>query len=658
MGLTYEEGMLQDEEALRTCLNKVSFELKVSQHSNHELQTDNDKSLSKIQELMAKIEDLELIKTSLRNELRDLKMRELQLSSDFADLEEENVFLQKQIMQLKQTQVDFESIKYENKQLTETVEELNHEVEAIDKLKAIFEKNLSEAFDMLQKEREEKCHLKKELDQRISSDSVNALQALASLGLNSFKSTEANNQFDEDMYQEEDENPALKKIETDIATSQVTELSRKENTKENALMGDLFSEIHVTEVRKLEHGIEKLEKEKENLEKSLEQSNQNIANLKNETSEKVSQLETSLESLNKSYTGFSETSEDLQSLTNDYSSYESAINQIHCLKQELNKTLSISNKDLLQPDMDIMVRRLETEVEDKSDMVKELSSVLQSTCDILKHLSKDLSHLYCSMCSIRSEVPSKKLLEFERSRINLSLENEQPVQDSPYIACRKLCDFVATQVGNMNQVMERIVEAEREKQLNDPQIECMVELKGKNSDLKSMLLTKKDQIATLRSVLKSNKNTAETALGGLKQRFESERQQMIFELQRNRVELQSLKEEKATFTSLRASFAQRCDEYLTQLDELQLTVIKAEEEKKTLNSLLRMAMQQKMDLSSKVEELKQRSLGRGMPPPGNFRPQHPPFPNNFFYPQQPISPLDEHRFIPKTPPRFHQRRDY
>ena len=64
-----------------------------------------------------------------------------------------------------------------------------------------------------------------------------------------------------------------------------------------------------------------------------------------------------------------------------------------------------------------------------------------------------------------------------------------------------------------------------------------------------------------------------------------------------RSELKSLKEDAATFSSLRAMFAQRCDEYVTQLDQLQRQLSSAEEEKKTLNSLLRMAIQQKLALT-------------------------------------------------------------
>ena len=57
------------------------------------------------------------------------------------------------------------------------------------------------------------------------------------------------------------------------------------------------------------------------------------------------------------------------------------------------------------------------------------------------------------------------------------------------------------------------------------------------------------------------------------------------------------------FASLRAMFAQRCDEYATQLEEQRRLLSAAEEEKKTLNSLLRMAIQQKLALTQKLEDL-------------------------------------------------------
>jgi len=50
-------------------------------------------------------------------------------------------------------------------------------------------------------------------------------------------------------------------------------------------------------------------------------------------------------------------------------------------------------------------------------------------------------------------------------------------------------------------------------------------------------------------------------------------------------------------------FATRCDEYATQLSELQRQIATIEDEKKTVNTLLRMAIQQKMTLTQKVEDL-------------------------------------------------------
>lgn len=47
----------------------------------------------------------------------------------------------------------------------------------------------------------------------------------------------------------------------------------------------------------------------------------------------------------------------------------------------------------------------------------------------------------------------------------------------------------------------------------------------------------------------------------------------------------------------------RCDQYVTKLDEMQRQLAAAEDEKKTLNSLLRMAIQQKLALTQRLEDL-------------------------------------------------------
>ncbi|KAM9855339.1 protein bicaudal D homolog 2 [Aulostomus maculatus] len=121
--------------------------------------------------------------------------------------------------------------------------------------------------------------------------------------------------------------------------------------------------------------------------------------------------------------------------------------------------------------------------------------------------------------------------------------------------------------------------------------------------LKSLLSTKREQIATLRTVLKANKQTAELALSNLKTKYETEKSMVSETMMKLRNELKALKEDAATFSSLRVMFASRCDQYVTQLDEMQRQLAAAEDEKKTLNSLLRMAIQQKLALTQRLEDL-------------------------------------------------------
>ncbi|KAJ4934289.1 hypothetical protein JOQ06_007088 [Pogonophryne albipinna] len=121
--------------------------------------------------------------------------------------------------------------------------------------------------------------------------------------------------------------------------------------------------------------------------------------------------------------------------------------------------------------------------------------------------------------------------------------------------------------------------------------------------LKSLLSTKREQIATLRTVLKANKQTAELALSNLKMKYETEKSMVSETMMKLRNELKALKEDAATFSSLRVMFASRCDQYVTQLDEMQRQLAAAEDEKKTLNSLLRMAIQQKLALTQRLEDL-------------------------------------------------------
>ncbi|CAL8323850.1 unnamed protein product [Gadus morhua 'NCC'] len=167
--------------------------------------------------------------------------------------------------------------------------------------------------------------------------------------------------------------------------------------------------------------------------------------------------------------------------------------------------------------------------------------------------------------------------------------------------------IIRDQIKHLQRAVDRSLQLSRQRaaarelapMLDKDKESCLEEI----LKLKSLLSTKREQIATLRLVLKANKQTAEGALANLKSKYENEKTMVTETMMKLRNELKALKEDAATFSSLRAMFATRCDEYVTQLDEMQRQLAAAEDEKKTLNSLLRMAIQQKLALTQRLEDL-------------------------------------------------------
>ena len=143
-------------------------------------------------------------------------------------------------------------MKHENKRLQEEMEDLHLQVEEMTNLRHIVEKNLEEALSSLQAEREQKHSLKKELDQRLSRESMFNLSNLAHFGGLTdglSVSSYSNNESSQDSGAEEDgegqdhDHPALKRIEADFA------LSKKDGeagpTPRPGVVGDILSEIQV-----------------------------------------------------------------------------------------------------------------------------------------------------------------------------------------------------------------------------------------------------------------------------------------------------------------------------------------------------------------------------------------------------------------------------
>ena len=196
-------------------------------------------------------------------------------------------------------------------------------------------------------------------------------------------------------------------------------------------------------------------------------------------------------------------------------------------------------------------------------------------------------------------------------------ETVSEVKGDP-IECCKLVETLHDQIKYLRRAVEHTINMNRQRQEHTNTDADTSEMQTQIIKLKAMLSTKREQIATLRSVLKANKSTAEVALGNLKQKYENEKVIVTETMAKLRNELKALKEDAVTFASLRAMFAQRCDEYSTQIDSLQRQLIAAEEEKKTLNSILRMAIQQKLTLTQRIEDMEfdreRRNLRQQRPP--------------------------------------------
>ncbi|XP_074492070.1 protein bicaudal D homolog 2-like [Sebastes fasciatus] len=282
------------------------------------------------------------------------------------------------------------------------------------------------------------------------------------------------------------------------------------------------------------------------------------------------------------------------------------------------------------------VARLEKELRLVSEAAGESLGSLNVAQDELIAFSEELANLYNHVCMCNNETPNRVMLDYykegkaivrkgnEGKESSILLTNglitetetgnsssttatPAPEHRPEPMNVYNLVAIVRDQIRHLQQAVDRTTGLSRQRLANlelgtvaDKDKEACI---GEILKLKSLLSTKREQIATLRAVLKANKQTAEGALANLKSKYQSEKAMVTETIMKLRNELKALKEDAATFSSLRAMFATRCDEYVTQLDDMQRQLGAAEDEKKTLNSLLRMAIQQKLALTQRLEDL-------------------------------------------------------
>ncbi|XP_070192301.1 protein bicaudal D-like isoform X2 [Littorina saxatilis] len=706
-GAHHEERFLEEtaqrEENYQSSISELETELKAVNHSLERLNIENERLSANVTELSHQVEVLEAQRNQLKHENREYKVRENRNLADYAELEEENISLQKTVSQLKTSQVEFEAVKHERRRLQEETEDLHLQLEEMTNLRRIVERNLEEALSSLQAEREQKHALKKELDQRLTRESMFNLSNLAHFsGLTEglTVSTYSNNESSQDSGAEEDgegqDHPALKRIEADFSFSKKD--GEAPPTPRPGNVGDILSEIQVTEVGKLESMLQQSEEEKMEMQKALDEARKLMQDTQLdlvEQKKRADQLKSYISSLsavrettaarlpNDLEVSFDETmlremeeetdpeKRALLQLRNNLQlkdkKYKTALNEIGSLQAEINQLQSAAalgnlgtgtefDDALMELKKKCMqyeetMREQDREMKSLTEQASRANGSVSSTQAELVRITEDLAQLYHLVCEVSGETPSRVMLDHAKSSVEpvqprsgreSSEEPSTPTAESKPLpsadanttaeskstpaklksksrrerkamdakgdptSCEKLSETVVDQVKFLKQAVEHLMESSKNWNRDSgsgDNAEDVMELQEQVIKLKAMLSTKREQIATLRSVLKANKSTAEVALANLKQKYENEKVIVTETMLKLRNELKSLKEDAATFASLRAMFATRCDEYVTQLDECQRQLAAADEEKKTLNSLLRMAIQQKLALTQRLEDL-------------------------------------------------------
>ncbi|CAL1682073.1 unnamed protein product [Lasius platythorax] len=645
-GIEQEESLLSESAARETSLQfqiiELEGETKQLRHELERVEAERDHALQEREEVGKDHQQAETERKSLRTELRECRFRETRLLQDYSELEDENISLQKQVSGLRSSQVEFEGAKHEIRRLTEEVELLNSQVEELTNLKKIAEKQMEEALESLQAEREAKYALKKELDQRINSESI---YNLSNLALSIRGITE-----DQTICSDgEDDSPALRRIEADLKT-------QEPGTSATDKQVDLFSEIHLNELKKLEKQLELAETEKAHLTQNLRESQyaveksqaelqsfvarivqlaahvQSLHHLHSKLPEKQSE-EATLDKLNQAIVQYHQWStmsaREVNQLQKDLAELENGLTVSDSTQQLRTELTNLRNKLL---DTEQRSMQLESDVSTLSKLTAEAGGFLDSAQNDLQNLSDELAQLYHHVCTVNGETPSRVVLDHEKSEIVPEKEEENGKMDwcrtlfktdikikdleslSKAQEIAKHIETAMDQIKYLRSAVEHTIELSKvkgmqsnicnvcETSVNENKAE-VTDLQEQVIKLKALLSAKREQIATLRTVLKSNKNTAEVALTNLKSKYENEKSIVNETMLKLRNELRMLKENAATFSSLRAMFAARCEEYVTQVDELQRQLAVAEDDRKTLNQLLRLAVQQKLGLTMKLEEL-------------------------------------------------------
>jgi len=298
--------------------------------------------------------------------------------------------------------VDYEAIKHENRRLKEDLDDMNGELEELAKLKKLVEKNLEEALATIVQERDQKHTLKKELDQRLKSDSLYALQSLVNFGLADSRRNHDN----------AEDSPALKRIENEFSSgdgaSGKSESPASTIPESHSVVGDLFSEIHVAEVRKLEKLLEDVEIQKSELQTVLNEVHERLRLTEEQLEARgatIEQLKAQLGTARLSPPPPEENHQDQA----DSVCHQKSVDDDHTAEEISRLQNSIVEQEK-------RIHRLEADLAVMSQLAGESQNTLSSTQDSLVQVTEDIANLYHLVCEVNGETPNRLTLEHVRGK--------------------------------------------------------------------------------------------------------------------------------------------------------------------------------------------------------------------------------------------------
>ncbi|XP_074793070.1 protein bicaudal D homolog 1-like isoform X2 [Natator depressus] len=471
-GETREESLVREaaasEAQLAARLGEQQGELRHLQCRLSNAGAESERLRAALQGLRQECQALEAEKAQLREELKQYKSRELRQLQDCAELEEENISLQKQVSVLKGNQVEFEALKHELRCRDEEAVLAGAQLEELGRLRELAERQLEEALETLAVEREQRRELRRELAACTGGrpGSLGSLQA----GL-------------EELSQDEE-------LDSGFAngSASVGDFGERASTPRArpapSLVADLFSELSLAEVHKLRQQLLQVDREK--------------ASLAADVQEARGQLDSARVALT-----------DQQ--------------QRNGLLLEQLKARPASPEP--QPWQDL-VAQLEGQLRASRKLAGELQARLAQAQEELLGLTEELATLYHQVCAWRGLTPQRVVLDYYRDgrgtrrllgkrepagKTHLQPEpGAGPCEDqSPAgepLNVSNLVVVLREQLGHLQGAL--VLWRQRPPGQGPPAAELEQDkevLAEEVMKLRSLLSTKREQIATLRTVLKANK---------------------------------------------------------------------------------------------------------------------------------------------------------